>query len=87
MAMTKQMYQTERFLYNNDAIDWIRTLNYLGFLISYNGKSQSLVEDRVFRAPKVPNMGIQAIRTNKPVWNESGLNFIRQTDLAYTVLW
>ena len=61
MVMTKQMHQNERFLYNNEAIDCVRTLNYLGFLI--DGKPQSLVEIRVFRASKVANNGKQAIRT------------------------
>ena len=59
MVMTKQMYQNEQFLYNSKAID---CQNYLGYLISYNGKTQPLVEDR-----KVANMGIQAIRTNRSV--------------------
>ena len=44
-----------------------KSIKYLGFVISYNGKYPNLIKDRVIKAKRVSNMVLQALRTHKNV--------------------
>ena len=45
----------------------VRSLNYLGFQINFNGKFRNLIQDRILMATKMSNMVLQAIGHNKNV--------------------
>ena len=73
--------------YGSRAVEGLSAFQRRSCLISYNGKPQSVLEGRVFRASKVAIKGIKAIKNEQNRFYKTGLKFIRQTDLAYIVVW
>ena len=67
MVLSKHKYIPERFTYGGVHLQATKCFNYLGFVVSYNGKFRNLIQDRVLKATRMANMVLQAIRTNKNV--------------------
>ena len=67
MVLSKHKYIPERFTYGGVHLQATKCFNYLGFVVSYNGKFRNLIHDRVLKATRMANMVLQAIRTNKNV--------------------
>ena len=50
------------------SLQCVRSLNYLGFQINFNGKFRNLVQDHILKATKMLNMVLRAIGHNKSVY-------------------
>ena len=64
MILTKQTYRSDKFEFHNTNLECVRSFNYLGFQISYNGKFRRIIDDRVSKAGKTGNMVLQAIKAD-----------------------
>ena len=64
MVLSKKKYIQETFTFGDIPLQASKSINYLGFVISYNGKYRSITHDRIMKAI---NMNLQAIRTNRNV--------------------
>ena len=67
MVLSKQPYTPVCFEYGGVLYQVTKNINYLGFVISYNGKHRNLINEHVMKATKVSNMVLQVLRTNKYV--------------------
>ena len=67
MVLSKQTYTPVCFEYGGVPLQAAKNINYLGFVISGNGKYRKLINDRVMKAKRVSNMVLQALRTNENV--------------------
>ena len=66
-VLSKQMYTPAWFKYGGVPLQAAKSINHLGFVISYNGKYGNLIYDCVMKAKGVSNMVLQALRTNTNV--------------------
>ena len=64
MILTKQTYRSHKFEFHNTNLECVRSFNYLGFQILYNGKFRRIIDIRVSEAGKTGNMVLQAIKTD-----------------------
>ena len=62
MILTKQTYRSDKFEFHNTNLECVRSFNYLGFQISYNGKFRRIIDDRVSKAGKTGNMVDKRLR-------------------------
>ena len=67
MVLSKQTYTPICFKYGGVPLQAAKSINYLGFVISYNGKYRNLINDHVMKAKRVSNMVLQALGTNRNV--------------------
>ena len=67
MVLSKKKYLPETFTFGDIPLQASKSINYLGFVISYNGKYRSITHDRIMKATRMPNMVLQAIRTKRNV--------------------
>ena len=67
MVLSKQTYTPVCFENGGVPLQAAKSINYLGFVISGNGKYRNLINDRVMKAKRVSNMVLQALRTNENV--------------------
>ena len=67
MVLSKQTYTPACSKYGGAPLQAAKSINHLGFVISYNGKYRNLINDRVMKANMVSNMVLQALSTNKNV--------------------
>ena len=67
MVLSKHDYMPECFTYGGVPLQATKCFNYLGFVVSYNGKFRNLIQGRVLQATRMANMILQAIKTNKNV--------------------
>ena len=67
MTFSKRFTQTEPVYLNGTEIESVKTMNYLGFEISFNGSIKIMITDRIKKATKVAHMVLQALRTNRNV--------------------
>ena len=62
MVLSKKKYLPETFTFGDIPLQASKSINYLGFVISYNGKYRSITHDRIMKATRMSNMVLQAIR-------------------------
>ena len=67
MVLSKRKYKPKCFPYGGEPLQAAKCFNYLGFVVSYNGKFRNLIQDRVLKATRMANMILQTIKTNKNV--------------------
>ena len=67
MVLSKKKYIPETFTFGDLPLQASKSMNYLGFVISYNRKYRSINHDRIMKATRVFNMVLQAIRRNMNV--------------------
>ena len=67
MVLSKKNYLPKTFTFGDIPLQASKSINYLGFVISYYGKYRSITHDRIMEATRMSNMVLQAIRTNRNV--------------------
>ena len=67
MVMSKHTFTNENFNFGRLSLQCVKSFNYLGFQINFNGKFRNLVQDRILKATKMSNMVLRAIGHNKNV--------------------
>ena len=67
MILGKTFTKNESFRLNSLPIENVKTIQYLGFEISYNGNINTMINDRIIKARKVANMVLQALKTDRNV--------------------
>ena len=50
MVMSKHTFTNENFNFGKISLQCVRSFNYLGFQINFNGKFRNLVQDRILKA-------------------------------------
>ena len=65
MIFTKSKWTPEKFHYGNSEIECVKSIQYLGFNISYNFNIKVTIQDRQCKASKMSNL--LAISANSPV--------------------
>ena len=56
MVLSKKKYIPETFTFGDIPLQASKSINYLGFVISYNGKYRSITHDRIMKATRMFNM-------------------------------
>ena len=75
MVSSKKTYISANFTFGDIPLQASKGMNYLGFVISYNGKYRSITHDRIIDATRMFNMDLQAIRTNRNVSVRRALSY------------
>ena len=65
--MSKHTFTNENFNFGKLSLQCVRSFNYLGFEINFNGKFRNLVKYHILKATKMSNMVLRAIGHNKNV--------------------
>ena len=63
MVLSKSNFISENFRYGNLDIECVRSIQYLGFSITYNLNLKCIMSDRINKASKMADMVLRAIRT------------------------
>ena len=63
MVLSKSNFISENFRYGNLDIECVRSIQYLGFSITYNLNLKCIMSDRINKASKMADMLLRAIRT------------------------
>ena len=74
MVLSKRNIVCEPVYINGIPLEFVKSVNYLGFKISCNGNVQSLIKDRINKSSRVAHMVLQAIRTNRNVSGKLALS-------------
>ena len=63
MVLSKSHFVSENFRYGNADIECVRSIQYLGFSITYNLNLKYIMTDRIDKASKMADVVLRAIRT------------------------
>ena len=63
MVLSKSHFVSENFRNGNTDIECVRSIQYLGFSITYNLNLKYIMSDRIDKASKMADMVLHAIRT------------------------
>ena len=74
MVLSKSHFVSENFRYGNADIECVRSIQYLGFSITYNLNLKYIMSDRIDKASKMADMVLRAIRTTGNVSVNLSLN-------------
>ena len=73
MVMSNKRGPFEPVYIYGTQIEYVKSMQYLGFQIKHNGNVDSIINDRISKASRVSHMILQALRTNKNVSTELAL--------------
>ena len=65
MVMSEHTFTNENVNFGKMSLQCVRSIDYLGFQINFNGKFRNLVQDRILKATKMSNMVLRAIGHKK----------------------
>ena len=74
MVLSKSHFVSENFRYGNADIECVKSIQYLGFSITYNLNLKYIMTDRIDKASKMADMVLRAIRTTENVSVKLSLN-------------
>ena len=67
MILGNSFTKNDNFKLNDVPLENVKSIQYLGFEITYNGNLKAMLNDRILKAKRVANMLLQALKTNKNV--------------------
>ena len=67
MILGKTYSKNDSFKLNGMSLENVKTYQYLGLEISYNGNIKNMITDRIKKAQRVSNMVLQALKTDKNI--------------------
>ena len=67
MVLSKKKYIPETFTFGDIPLQAFKSINYIGFVISYNGKYRNITTNRIMKCTRMSNMVLQTIWTNRNV--------------------